>query len=172
MRRPGAAINKHPPVTMPTRYPSPARPPTCSAEMLEASRDMPINGHRRVRPAKKYSASVCFLPAARRTAPTTSARLRTMITESRMPNKCRALLSDSEFVGPSNSIRSNGAGNLPRGPKVPRQKNRSKNPKLSKAEPGGVQSKKGSAQEFDRAPISCGFLKGYEFYLRCGQALG
>jgi arylsulfatase len=30
----------------------------------------------------------------------------------------------------------------------------------------------GSAQEFDTAPISCGFLKGYEFYLRCGQALG
>jgi len=32
--------------------------------------------------------------------------------------------------------------------------------------------KKGSAQEFDRAPISCGFLKGHEFYLRCRQALG
>ena len=30
----------------------------------------------------------------------------------------------------------------------------------------------GSAQESDRARISCGFLKGYEFYLRCGQALG
>ena len=29
----------------------------------------------------------------------------------------------------------------------------------------------GSAQEFDRAPISCGFLKGYEFYLGGGQAL-
>jgi hypothetical protein len=26
--------------------------------------------------------------------------------------------------------------------------------------------KKGSAQEFNRAPISCGFLKGDEFYLR------
>jgi hypothetical protein len=33
-------------------------------------------------------------------------------------------------------------------------------------------TKNGSAQESDRAPISCGFLKGYEFYLRCGQALG
>jgi hypothetical protein len=32
--------------------------------------------------------------------PTTSARLRTMITESRMPNKCGALRSDSEFVVP------------------------------------------------------------------------
>jgi|SRR2546422_7112857 len=31
--------------------------------------------------------------------------------------------------------------------------------------------KMGSAQEFDRAPISCGFLKGYEFYLGGGQAL-
>ena len=61
---------------------------------------MPINGHPRARPAKKYSASVCFLPAARRTAPTTSARLRAMITESRMPNKRGALRSDSEFVVP------------------------------------------------------------------------
>jgi hypothetical protein len=56
-----AAIHSNPPVTMPTRYPSPARPTTCSAEILEASSDMPINGHRRSRPARKYSASVCFL---------------------------------------------------------------------------------------------------------------
>ena len=35
-----------------------------------------------------------------------------------------------------------------------------------------AKGKKGSAQESDRARISCGFLKGYEFYLRCGQALG
>ena len=61
---------------------------------------MPINGQRRARPAKKYSASVCFLRAARRTAPTTSARLMTMITESRMPNTREALPSDSEFVVP------------------------------------------------------------------------
>jgi hypothetical protein len=30
------------------RYPSPARPTTCSAEILEASSDMPMNGHRKV----------------------------------------------------------------------------------------------------------------------------
>ena len=30
----------------------------------------------------------------------------------------------------------------------------------------------GSAQESDKVPISCGFLKGHEFYLRGGQALG
>jgi hypothetical protein len=35
-----------------------------------------------------------------------------------------------------------------------------------------AEKKCGSAQESDRAPISCGFLKGDEFYLRGGQALG
>src|SRR5579883_2811326 len=107
MMRHQAAIHSNPPVTIPTRYPSPARPTTCSAEILEANSDMPINGHRRSRPAKKYSASVCFLPAARRTAPTTSARLMTMMTESRMPNTHGTPFRQRVRV-PSNSIRSAG----------------------------------------------------------------
>ena len=101
-----AAIHSNPPVTMPTRYPSPARPTTCSAEIFEASSDMPINGHRRSRPARKYSASVCFLPAARSTAPTTSARLMTIMAESKMPNTRRTLLPGSSVRWSYNSIHS------------------------------------------------------------------
>src|ERR1035438_1340795 len=93
-----AAIHSNPPVTMPTRYPSPARPTTCSAEILEASSDMPMNGHRRSRPARKYSASVCFLPAARSTAPTTNDRLARIMTESRNPNT--PLLPDAGVIRP------------------------------------------------------------------------
>src|ERR1035437_15821 len=60
---------------MPMRYPSPAIPSTCSAEILEAKSDMPMNGQLRSRPARKYSLPERPLLAARVTAKTTSPRL-------------------------------------------------------------------------------------------------
>src|SRR5947209_3310895 len=55
---------------------------TCSAEMLDASNDMPMNGQRSSRPARKYSLPELFLPVARVTAYTTRARLAKIVMES------------------------------------------------------------------------------------------
>ena len=75
-------IHSYPPATMPMRYPSPAIPRTCSAEMLEAKSDMPINRQRRSRPARKYSLPVAAFWEARVTAKMTSARLAKIVTVS------------------------------------------------------------------------------------------
>ena len=100
MMRHQAAIHSNPPMTMPTWHPSPASPTTCSAEILEASSEMPINGHRKARSRQELLGVRLLLPAARRTAPTTSARLMTMITESKMPNTSAGVRSDSWFLVP------------------------------------------------------------------------
>src|SRR5690348_11436108 len=51
--------------------------------MFDANSDIPTMGHARSRPAKKYSVPVAFLPAARRTAPTTTRRLAKMTNASK-----------------------------------------------------------------------------------------
>jgi len=97
MMRHQAAIHSNPLMTMPTWHPSPASPTTCSAEILEASSEMPINGHRKARSRQELLGVRLLLPAARRTAPTTSARLM-MITELKMPNTCGDVRFDSGFL--------------------------------------------------------------------------
>src|SRR5512139_1347841 len=107
MIRHHAPIHSNPPVTIPTRYPSPAIPTTCSAEMFDASRDIPMKGHLRSRPARKYSVSDCLFPAARSTAAITRPRLARMMTESAIPSILRMIfVSEARYsVAMRESIR-------------------------------------------------------------------
>src|ERR1039457_6515544 len=82
MMRSQPLTHSYPPATIPIRYPSPASPKTCSAEILDGNSDMPMNHQRRSRPARKYSLPVLLFLEARVATKKTSPRLTKIVTVS------------------------------------------------------------------------------------------